>query len=60
MNFLLLRWQRAAANSLVHCVPDAITNRYRFKLKIGKIRIISGSTRKRRFDKLPFEVLTII
>ena len=40
-NFLWAEdWPHQTANSLVHRVPDPITNRYRFKLGKGKVRKI--------------------
>ena len=36
-NFLHPRWSGAAANSMVHRVPDPVTNRYRFKLGKGVV-----------------------
>jgi arsenite oxidase large subunit len=42
------------ANSLVHRVPDPITNRYRFKLGKGKIERLGESPYKNSFDKMSF------
>ena len=42
-NFLHPRWPGAAANSLVHRVPDPITNRYRFKLGKGVVTRLGES-----------------
>ena len=48
------------ANSLVHRVPDPITNRYRFKLAKGKIKKIGVSPYKDSFEKMSFAPRTII
>jgi hypothetical protein len=42
------------ANSLVHRVPDPITNRYRFKLGKGRIELIGPSPFKESFEKMSF------
>ncbi len=59
-NFLHPRWPGAASNSLVHRVPDPITNRYRFKLGKGRISKIGESPFKRTFDEMTFKPRTII
>ncbi len=51
---------RASSNSVVHRVPDPITNRYRFKLGKGRIRKIGESPYKNSFDKMTFAPRTII
>ncbi len=43
------------ANSLVHRVPDPITNRYRFKLGKGKIERVGESPFKRDFRFMSFK-----
>lgn len=43
------------ANSLVHRVPDPITNRYRFKLGKGKIERLGESPYKRDFTRMSFK-----
>ena len=50
----------APANSLVHRVPDPITNRYRFKLGKGKIRKLGESPYKRDLTKMSFAPRTIV
>ena len=49
----------ASSNSLVHRVPDPITNRYRFKLGKGKIRKLGESPYKHSFKKMTFAPRTI-
>ncbi|MEZ6151857.1 MAG: arsenate reductase (azurin) large subunit [Pirellulaceae bacterium] len=48
------------ANSLVHRVPDPISNRYRFKLGKGKIKKIGESPYKTDFTQLTFAPRTVI
>ena len=48
------------ANSLVHRVPDPITNRYRFKLGKGRIRKIGVSPYKTALDKMTFASRNIV
>jgi arsenite oxidase large subunit len=43
------------ANSLVHRVPDPITNRYRFKLGKAQIENIGESPYKRSFEEMTFK-----
>lgn len=43
-----------ASNSLVHRVPDPITNRYRFKLGTGKVELIGPSPYKDDFRYMSF------
>ena len=59
-NFLYPRWPGAAANSLVHRVPDPITNRYRFKLGKGRISKIGESPYKRSQEEMSFKPRTIV
>ena len=59
-NFLHPRWPGAAANSLVHRVPDPITNRYRFKLGKGVVSRLGESPYKNAFDKMTFKSRTIM
>ncbi len=59
-NFLSPRWPGAAANSLVHRVPDPITLRYRFKLGKGRVRKTGESPYKHSFDEMSFKPRTII
>ena len=47
------------ANSLVHRVPDPMTNRYRFKLAKGRINKIGESPYKTSFEKMTFASRTI-
>ncbi|MBI2818855.1 MAG: molybdopterin-dependent oxidoreductase, partial [Acidobacteria bacterium] len=48
------------ANSLVHRVPDPITNRYRFKLGKGRLSKIGESPYKTSFEKMTFKPRTIV
>ncbi|MDA2934118.1 arsenate reductase (azurin) large subunit [Acidobacteria bacterium AH-259-D05] len=48
------------ANSLVHRVPDPLTNRYRFKLGKGRVRKIGESPYKKAFNQMSFKPRTII
>lgn len=48
------------ANSIVHRVPDPITNRYRFKLGKGRVRKIGESPYKTALDKMSFAPRTVI
>ena len=48
------------ANSLVHRVPDPITNRYRFKLAKGRVEKLGESPYKRDFEKMSFAPRDII
>jgi arsenite oxidase large subunit len=48
------------ANSLVHRVPDPITNRYRFKLGKGKIERTGESPFKRDFRLMSFKPRDIV
>ena len=59
-NFLHPRWPGGAANSLVHRVPDPITNRYRFKLGKGIVERTGESPFKNSFDKMTFKPRTIM
>lgn len=53
-------WPHTSANSLVHRVPDPITNRYRFKLGKGTIRKTGESPFKRSFGAMSFKPRTIV
>ena len=57
MNFLDLS---QPANSLVSRVPDPISNNYRFKLGIGKIRKIGESPYKKSLTTMSFATRNII
>jgi arsenite oxidase large subunit len=46
-------------NSLVHRVPDPITNRYRFKLGKGRLEKIGESDYRKEFDRFTFAPRTI-
>jgi arsenite oxidase large subunit len=59
-NFLRPRWPGASSNSLVHRVPDPITNRYRFKLGKGRISKTGESPYKRSFEEMSFKPRTIM
>lgn len=48
------------SNSLVHRVPDPITNRYRFKLGKGRITKIGESPYKEDLSKMSFASRTIV
>ncbi|OGX37960.1 MAG: arsenite oxidase large subunit [Omnitrophica WOR_2 bacterium RIFCSPHIGHO2_02_FULL_52_10] len=48
------------ANSLVHRVPDPITNRYRFKLGKGRIRKVAESPYKKSLAKMSFAPRTVM
>ncbi len=52
LNFLHLD---SPANSLVHRVPDPITNRYRFKLGKGRIEKVGESPYKHSFTAMSFQ-----
>ena len=47
------------ANSLVHRVPDPITNRYRFKLGKAQIERIGESPYKNSFEEMSFKSRTV-
>ena len=47
-------------NSVVHRVPDPITNRYRFKLGKGRIKKIGESTHKTEFAQMTFRQRDIL
>lgn len=47
------------SNSLVHRVPDPITNRYRFKLGKGKVTRIGESPYKSSFERMSFAPRTL-
>lgn len=47
-------WPGSPANSVVHRVPDPITNRYRFKLGKGRLRKIGESPYKHDFRSMSF------
>ena len=49
--FIWPRWPGAAANALVHRVPDPITNRYRFKLGKGRLTKIGESRSRTRSNR---------
>ena len=53
-------WPESPANALVHRVPDAITNRYRFKLGKAQIEKIGESPFKRSFEEMTFKPRTIM
>ena len=59
-NFLHPRWSGAAANSMVHRVPDPITNRYRFKLGKGEVTRIGESPYKNPFTEMTFKSRVIM
>jgi arsenite oxidase large subunit len=48
-------WPDSPANSLVHRVPDAVTNRYRFKLGKAKIQKVGESPFKHSFTEMTFK-----
>ena len=51
---------RAPPNSVVHRVPDPITNRYRFKLGKGRITKIGESPQKADLTQMTFRPRDII
>jgi arsenite oxidase large subunit len=53
-------WPGSSANSLVHAVPDPITNRARFKLGKGRVRKIGESPYKHSFSTMSFAPRHII
>ncbi len=53
-------WPETESNSLVHRVPDPITNRYRFKLGKGRVSKIGESPYKNSFKAMSFKSRTII
>ena len=57
MNFLD---PKQPANSLVHRVPDPISNNYRYKLAAGRIRRIGESPYKKSFRTMSFAPRTIV
>ncbi|MCH7811292.1 MAG: arsenate reductase (azurin) large subunit [Chloroflexi bacterium] len=52
--FVNFPWPGSPVNSLVHRVPDPITNRYRFKLGKGRIEKTGESPFKRSFEEMTF------
>ncbi|MCH7706036.1 MAG: arsenate reductase (azurin) large subunit [Chloroflexi bacterium] len=48
-------WPDSPTNSLVHRVPDAVTNRYRFKVGKAKIEKIGESPFKNSFEEMTFK-----
>jgi arsenite oxidase large subunit len=50
----------SASNSVVHRVPDPITNRYRFKLGKGRVTKIGQSPFKKDLTRLTFASRTVI
>jgi arsenite oxidase large subunit len=48
------------ANSVIHRVPDPITNRYRFKLGKGRIRKTGESPYKNDLTRMSFASRAII
>lgn len=50
----------STANSLVHRVPDPISNRYRFKLGKGRIRKIGESPYKKSLDEMTLKPRTVM
>ena len=53
--FSYFLWGKKAANSLIHRVPDPITNAYRFKLGKAKIERLGESPYKNDFAKMTFK-----
>lgn len=50
----------SASNSVVHRVPDPITNRYRFKLGKGRVTKIGQSPYKEDLTRLTFASRTVL
>ena len=59
VTFAYFGWPGAPANSVVHRVPDPITNNYRYKLGKGLVRKIGESPYKRSFTAMSFAPRTI-
>jgi arsenite oxidase large subunit len=53
-------WPGSPANSIVHRVPDPITNRYRFKLGKGRVSKIGESPYKNEFKTMSFAPRTVV
>ena len=53
-------WPGSPANSVVHRVPDPITNRYRFKLGKGRVRKIGVSPYKNDFKTMSFASRSVV
>ncbi len=53
-------WPGSPANSVVHRVPDPITNRYRFKLGKGRVRKLGESPYKHDLKSMSFASRAII
>ena len=53
------RTRKSPANSLIHRVPDPITNRYRFKLGKAQIEKIGESPYKDSFEEMTFKPRTV-
>ena len=53
-------WPNTEANSLIHRVPDPITNRYRFKLGKARIKKTGESPYKHSFESMTFKSRTIV
>ena len=53
-------WPDTESNSLIHRVPDPITNRYRFKLGKARIRKTGESPYKNSFESMTFKSRNIM
>lgn len=53
-------WPGSPANSVVHRVPDPLTNRYRFKLGKGVVKKIGESPYKRTLTAMSFAPRTVV
>ena len=53
-------WPDTESNSLIHRVPDPITNRYRFKLGKARVRKIGESPYKNSFESMTFKSRNIM
>ena len=53
-------WPGTESNSLVHRVPDPITNRYRFKLGKATIRKIGETPYKHSFTHMSFKSRNVV
>ncbi len=58
--FMFFLHAKNPANSLVARVPDPISNNYRYKLGVGKIRKIGESPYKHSFTQMSFAPRTIV
>jgi arsenite oxidase large subunit len=60
ITFMYFLDPKEPANSLVSRVPDPISNNYRFKLGVGKVRKVGESPYKNSFAQMTFARRTIV